>query len=140
MADFGMWVCRLFYNQLLEVGEEFLEEHIRRLEERGQERGARTLGRYLRELRRIRKRAEGDDISPPKVMGLALWLFQILAQMGVLVGIGPDGPKWCGDPPGEPEAAIPEWMDKKLTIKLAMMCSSSLNVQFLPREWFKKKG
>ena len=80
-----------------------------------------------------------DGVDPPRVMALSLWIFQLVAQMGVLAGIGPDGVSWCGDPPGVPEAAIPEWMDRDSTVRLLTLCAYAMNVQYLPREWWADK-
>ena len=137
IAEVSRAICKLWYGRLLTAGKEFIQKHLEILDEMEDNRGVERAKRWLRNyLRRIEKLSEKgpDSPSPPEVMALSLWLFQLTGQMGVLAGIGPDGVKWCGNPPDEPEAAIPEWMDKDSTVKLLTLCAYALNVQFLPRK------
>ena len=139
MTEVGEAICRLWYERLLDAGKEFIQRHLEILDGmedgRGVERARRHLRSYLRRIRKLEKE-ELDGVDPPRVMALSTWLFQLVGQMGVLAGIGPDGPKWCGDPPGVPEAAIPEWMDRDSTVRLLTLCAYALNAQYLPREWW----
>jgi len=72
------------------------------------------------------KMGEASDCDTAiKIMGTSLWMFNMVANMGVLAGIGPNGPSI---------QEIREGLDEQSTRRLLLVISSCLNLQFLPRE------
>jgi len=64
-----------------------------------------------------------------KIMATAMWTFNMIAGMGVLAGIGPDGVSIH---------EIREGLDEKSTRRLLMIISSCMNLQYLPRDIINK--
>ena len=62
----------------------------------------------------------------------ALLMTLVAGMIGVMAGVGPDGPRL---PYGE-EKAIPEHLDRQSIKKLLIAISTALNAQYIPRGWF----
>jgi len=64
-----------------------------------------------------------------KIMATAMWTFNMIAGMGVLAGIGPDGVSIH---------EIREGLDEQSTKRLLLIISSCMNLQYLPRDIINK--
>jgi len=74
----------------------------------------------------LNKMGDASDCDTPiKIMGTAMWTFNMIADMGVLAGIGPDGVSIH---------EIREGLDEQSTKRLLLIISSCMNLQYLPRE------
>jgi len=75
------------------------------------------------------KKAEGECDTPIKIMGTALWIFNMISGLGVMAGVGP---------PNSPNPVnihhIDERLDEKSTKRLLYLISSCLSLQYLPKE------
>jgi len=71
------------------------------------------------------KEAENDGDNAVNIMGVSLWMFNTIANMGVLAGIGPD------------KVSIHEIdprLDENSTKRLLRLISATMNLQYLSRE------
>jgi hypothetical protein len=67
-----------------------------------------------------------DDIS--SIMGTAMWVFNMVANLGVLAGMGP----------GDYQIhQLADGLDEKNTKRLLVAISTSLNLQYIPRDLVK---
>lgn len=73
----------------------------------------------------LRKVKEVDADTAIKIMGTAMWIFNMIANLGVLAGITPDGISIH---------KIREGLDEQSTKRLLLIISSCMNLQYLPRE------
>ncbi|HKZ93697.1 MAG TPA: hypothetical protein VJ249_03835 [Candidatus Bathyarchaeia archaeon] len=62
------------------------------------------------------------------IMGTAMWLFNMVANLGVLAGMGPGNYQIH---------QIADDLDEKTTKRLLMAISTSLNLQYIPRDLVK---
>ena len=60
-----------------------------------------------------------------KIMGTALWMFNMIAGFGVAAGIGPNKVNLHH---------LDERLDKKVTMRLLHIIASSMSLQYLPRD------
>ncbi|MEM3361622.1 MAG: hypothetical protein QXV85_10510 [Candidatus Bathyarchaeia archaeon] len=75
------------------------------------------------------KKAEDLADNAVGVVGAAMWMFNTIANCGVMAGVGPDGYSLqCLDPK----------IDEASTKRLLMMIVACLNLQYLPLEEAKK--
>jgi len=75
------------------------------------------------------KKAEDLADNAVGVVGAAMWMFNMIANCGVMAGVGPDGYSLqCLDPK----------IDEASTKRLLMMIVACLNLQYLPLEEAKK--
>ncbi|MEM0096176.1 MAG: hypothetical protein QW660_06025 [Candidatus Bathyarchaeia archaeon] len=75
------------------------------------------------------KKAEDLADNAVGVVGAAIWMFNTIANCGVMAGVGPDGYSLqCLDPK----------IDEASTKRLLMMIVACLNLQYLPLEEAKK--
>ncbi|MEM3728520.1 MAG: hypothetical protein QXF75_04905 [Candidatus Bathyarchaeia archaeon] len=75
------------------------------------------------------KKAEDLADNAVGVVGVAMWMFNTIANCGVMAGVGPDGYSLqCLDPK----------IDEASTKRLLMMIVACLNLQCLPLEEAKK--
>jgi len=63
--------------------------------------------------------------TPVEIMGTAMWMFNRVADLGVLAGIGPDQVSIH---------EIREGLDKPSTVRLLHLIKACMNLQCLPRE------
>lgn len=77
---------------------------------------------YTRLFNEARK---SDSDTAIKIMGTALWMFNMIAGFGVLAGIGPNKVNL---------QHLDERLDRKSTMRLLHMIASSMSLQYLPRE------
>ena len=61
-----------------------------------------------------------------------MWMFNSVANCGVMCGIGPDGPVFN-------DSWIAEGLDEKSTKRLLLVISACMNLQHLPPEIAKRK-
>jgi len=52
------------------------------------------LGKWYSQLYNKGKEAEADCDNAIKIMAYSMWMFNMIANCGVLCGIDPDGPTW----------------------------------------------
>lgn len=76
------------------------------------------------------KDAEGDCNTIMKIMGDAMWMFNMIANLGVLAGVSPNNVNLQGLAPG---------LDEKSSKRLLALISSSLCLQGLPPEIARKE-
>jgi len=73
----------------------------------------------------LQKQSWRECATPVEIMGTAMWMFNRVADLGVLAGIGPD------------QVSIHEInprLDEKSTKRLLQLISSCMNLQFLPKD------
>ena len=68
---------------------------------------------------------KSDSNTAIKIVGTALWMFSMIANFGVLAGIGPNSVNL---------QHLDEHLDKQSTMKLLHIIASSMSLQYLPRE------
>jgi len=74
----------------------------------------------------LNKMGDASDCDTAiKIMATAMWTFNMIADMGVLAGIGPDGVSIH---------EIREGLDEQSTRRLLMIISSCMNLQYLPKD------
>jgi hypothetical protein len=66
-----------------------------------------------------------DDSTAIAVMGTAMWMFNMIANFGVMAGIGPNSVNLQGLAPG---------LDEQSTKRLLLIISATMNLQYLPKE------
>jgi len=74
---------------------------------------------------KLQKQSWRECATPVEIMGTAMWMFNRVADLGVLAGIGPD------------QVSIHEInprLDEKSTKRLLLLISSCMNLQFLPKD------
>jgi len=105
-------VIRLFRRTLLEAFEDWLEKNSEAIGEKWHD-------------NLLKKMKEADCDTAINIMGTAMWIFNMVANFGVLAGIGPD------------QVSIHE-IDKRLdepsTKRLLLIIQSCMNLQYLPKE------
>jgi hypothetical protein len=74
----------------------------------------------------LKKREEaGDCDTAIKIVATSMWMFNMVADCGVLAGIGPDMVNIQG---------IREGLDEQSTKRLLLVISSCMNLQYLPKD------
>ena len=73
----------------------------------------------------MKKVAEADADTAIKIMATSMWMFNMIANLGVLAGIGPNNVNIQELRPG---------LDELSTRRLLMIISSCMNLQYLPKE------
>ena len=114
-------MLRLFREQLFSAFYEWLEKNRDYL-------GKRHDQLY----EQSKKSAENLADNEIGIFSMAMWMFNSVANCGVMCGIGPDGPVLY-------DYSIPEGLDEKTTKRLLLMISSCMNLQHLPPEIAKRK-
>lgn len=79
------------------------------------------------------KRAkDGENIADDAIgiMATAMWMFNMIADCGVLAGIGPDRVDL---------QVLAEGLDRQSTMRLLNLISACMNLQYLPRDIAKQK-
>jgi len=104
-------LVRMFRQSLLSAFEDWLEKN------------KETIGKWYDQLLSQVKGVDCDTAI--KIMGTAMWMFNMIADLGVLAGIGPDGPSIH---------EIRQGLDEQSTERLLLIISSCMNLQYLPRE------
>jgi len=105
-------LIRMFRGTLIEAFRNWLEKNKEAIEEKW----------YERLLKQI---AEADCDTAIKIMGTAMWMFNMIADLGVLAGTGPDGVSIH---------ELREGLDEQSTRRLLLLISSCMNLQYLPKE------
>jgi len=104
-------IVRMFRQSLLSAFEDWLEKN------------REAIGKWYDRLLSQVKGADCDTAI--KIMGTAMWMFNMVAGLGVLAGIGPDGVNIH---------EIDPRLDEQSTKRLLLIISSCMNLQYLPRE------
>lgn len=74
----------------------------------------------------LKKRADaGDCATPIEIMATSMWIFSMIAECGVMAGIGPDKVNIV---------EIRQGLDEQSTKRLLLMIQSCMNLQYLPKE------
>jgi len=76
-------------------------------------------------IRLFNEAKKSDSNTAIKIVGTALWMFSMIANFGVLAGIGPNSVNL---------QHLDERLDKKSTMRLLHLIASSMSLQYLPRE------
>ena len=109
-------MINLFKTTLFDAIDEFCDKHGE-IEDK-------IIQKWIRFIRREMNKAKKKEVNVPTLIAYAMWFYNLLAQMGVMAGLGPNKVNIVN---------IPEWMDEKLVKRCLMICSSVLTLQFLPR-------
>jgi hypothetical protein len=110
-------LLRLFYERVAVAATDWAEANKNAIGEKWSKHIAKYARRAL-SLSRDPKHAP----TVPEVMGFALWAFNMVAGLGVMAGLGPNGVSLQGIPPS---------MDEKSTRRLLYLCSACLSLQYL---------
>jgi len=74
----------------------------------------------------LKKMEEASDCDTAiKIMATAMWMFNMIADCGVLAGIGPDGVSIH---------ELRQGLDEQSTRRLLLIISACMNLQYFPRE------
>jgi len=71
------------------------------------------------------KKAWEDCDNAINLIGTSLWMFNMVSQFGVLAGLGPNNVQIH---------EIRDGIDKKITTRLLLIISSTLSLQYLPKD------
>jgi len=71
------------------------------------------------------KKAWDSSTDAVKLMGTAMWMFNMISQFGILAGLGPNRVQI---------QQIPKGIDESTTKRVLLLCSSCLCLQGLPKE------
>jgi len=119
-------IPKRFAITLSNVFSEWIEKNKKTLE-----RKAGLLKNMIRENKKfVKKCRNGNVVTPPDVMGFAMWIFQNVCNFGVIASLSPNKADI---------REIPSYIDEKSTRKLLELCASTMSLQYLPRELFFKK-
>ena len=102
---------RLFRNQLLEAFFDWLEVN------------KEYIGKWYSRLYNEAKKCDCD--TAVKIMGVSMWMFNMIANCGVAAGIGPNDVKLHG---------IAEGLDEKSTKRILHLIAACMSLQYLPPE------
>jgi len=106
-------IIRLFRQSLLSAFQDWLEKNKEVIGEKW----------YSWSLNKMEDASDCDTAI--KIMGTAMWMFNMIADLGVLAGIGPDGVSIH---------ELREGLDEQSTRRLLLIISSCMNLQYLPKE------
>jgi len=112
---------RLFRNTLFEAFWEWVETNKQAISERMYE-----------HLSNEGKKAEDDCNTALKIVASALWILNMIADCGVMAGVGPDR---VSDQTDYKETGLEE----KSTKRLLLLIQACLNLQYLPPEIAKQE-
>jgi len=104
-------IIRMFRQSLLSAFEDWLEKN------------KEAIGKWYDQLLNQVKGTDCDTAI--KIMATGMWMFNMIADLGVLAGIGPTGPSIH---------EIRQGLDQQSTKRLLLIISSCMNLQYLPRE------
>jgi len=107
-------VIRLFRKQLFSAFYDWVEANKEVIGEK-----------WYKQLSEKGKEAEDECDTAIKVMGDALWIFNMAANCGVLAGLGPDKVNIH---------EIRDGLDEQSTKRLLLMIQACMNLQYLPKE------
>jgi len=105
-------IIRMFRQSLLSAFQDWLEKN------------KEVIGKWYDQLLKRMEEASNCDTAI-KIMGTAMWMFNMIADLGVLAGIGPDGVSIH---------ELREGLDEQSTRRLLLLISSCMNLQYLPKE------
>jgi len=103
-------IIGLFRRQLLDAFSDWLEKN------------REAIGKWYESLQ---KQTWRECATPIEIMGTAMWMFNSVADLGVLAGIGPNQVNIV---------EIREGLDKQSTVRLLHLIKACMNLQYLPRE------
>lgn len=81
--------------------------------------------RWFNSLVKQEKKAWEEGDNAIHLIGIALWMFNMVSGFGVLAGLGPSNVQIH---------EIRDGIDEKTTKKLLLLISSTLSLQYLPKE------
>jgi len=102
-------IIRLFRKSLLEAFGDWLEKN------------REAIGKWYD---RLQKQSWRDCATAIEVMGTSMWMFNMIADLGVMAGVGPDQINIV---------EIRQGLDEQSTKRLLLMIQSCMSLQFLPR-------
>jgi len=103
-------VIKLFRKSLLDAFDNWLEKN------------REAIGRWYDSLQ---KQPWRDCATPIEIMATSMWMFSMIADLGVLAGIGPDRVNIV---------EIRQGLDEQSTKRLLLMIQSCMNLQYLPKD------
>jgi len=89
-----------------------------------------AIGKWYDQLHKRAKDAENITTNAIAIMGTSMWMFNMIANCGVMAGIGPD------------KVSIHQLdprLDEKTTKRLLLLISACMNLQYLPPEIAKQE-
>jgi len=105
-------IIKLFRQSLLATFDNWLEKNKEAI-------GEKQYNWFLK-----KRKDAGDCDTAIKIMATSMWMFNMIADCGVLAGIGPDKVSIH---------EIREGLDKQSTVKLLHLIKACMSLQFLPR-------
>jgi hypothetical protein len=106
-------VIRMFRKQVFQAFFDWLEKN------------RNVIGKWYDDLYKKAVDAEGNCDTAIKIMGDSLWMFNMIANLGVLAGIGPNQVQLHD---------IAPTLDKPSTIRILNLIAACLSLQGLPKE------
>jgi len=103
-------IISLFRKSLLEAFSNWLEKN------------KEAIGKWYENLQ---KQSWRDCATPIEIMATSMWMFNMVADLGVLAGIGPDKVNIV---------EIRQGLDEQSTKRLLLMIQSCMNLQYLPKD------
>jgi len=103
-------IIRLFRKSLLEAFDNWLEKN------------REAIGSWYDTLQ---KQSWRDCATAIEIMGTSMWMFNMIANLGVMAGIGPDEVHLVEIRPG---------LDEESTKRLLRMIQACMNLQYLPKD------
>lgn len=88
-----------------------------------------AIGKWHDQLYSRGKDAEAECDTAIKIMGTSMWMLNMIAECGVMAGLGPNNVSL---------QHLAEGLDEKSTLRLLHLMSSCMSLQFLPREIMTK--
>ena len=105
---------RLFRKQLFSAFEDWLKTNKSVITEKGYEK-----------LLKLERDAWGDCDTALKIIGVAMWMFNMVSNFGVMAGLGPNNVNI---------QHIDRDLDEKSTKRILHLCAACLSLQYLPKE------
>ena len=105
---------RLFRTQLFSAFRNWVDTNKQAI-------GEKWCSRLLKE----GEKAASDCDTALKIIGVALWMFNMISQFGVLAGLGPNKVNL---------QHLDERIDEKSTKRILHLCAACLCLQYLPKE------
>jgi len=103
-------IIRLFRKSLLDAFGDWLEKN------------EEAIGKWYDSLQ---KQPWRDCATPIEIVSMALWMFSMIANLGVLAGVGPNNLNIV---------EIRKGLDEKSSKRLLLMIQNCLNLQYLPKD------
>jgi len=104
-------IIRMFRTQLLDTFSDWLEKNREAIGDKWCD--------------SLQKQPWRECATPIEIMATSMWMFNMIADCGVLAGIGPDQVSIH---------EIREGLDKQSTVRLLHLIKACMNLQYLPRE------